>query len=189
MCITSCVERQLAADLQRRLGAVFAHQQRRQPIQRQSMRRRELGLVAVGAPPRVGELTSPTILLLPVAVVGHGRRREARRRLLHRSRAAEAQGRHEVVGRIGSGVGGGLGTGVLRAEDEVVGAREGAGDEALPRAAHGCLCARCMIGAADGRTRHDAQRRGTRQRVCQAPICRCALCLVCSRPPVSRGVA
>ena len=125
------------------------------------MRRRQFGLVAVGAPPRVGELASPTIFMEGVAVVGHGRRREARRRLLHSSRAAEAQGRHEVVGRIGRGVGGGLGTGVVRIKDEVVSSRKGCGDEAPPGAAHGCLCARCMMGAADGRTRDDAQRRGT----------------------------
>ena len=45
------------------------------------------------------------------------------------------------------------------------------------------LGARRMTGAADGRTRHDAQRRDTRQGVCQAQF---ALCLV-HRQPVRGG--
>ena len=139
------------------------------------MRRRELGLVAVGAPPRVGELASPTIFMEGVAVMRHGRRREARRRLLHSSRPTEAQGRHEVVRRIGRGVGGGLGAGVVRVEDEVVSSCEGAGDEAPPGAAHGPF-GRPQLDWGSRRT-HAGRRTAARHEAGRLPgvICGCAL--------------
>ena len=149
------------------------------------MRRRQFGLVAVGAPPRVGELAGATIFMEGVSIMRHGRRREARRRLLHSSRAAEAQGRHEVVGCCRSGVGGGLGTGVVRIKDEVVSSRKRCGDEALPGAAHGPF-GRPPYDWGSRRT-HAARRTAARHKAGRLPgaIYRCALWS--SRQPVSGG--